>query len=67
MTENVLNTFFSTIISDLYICEYSLFDSISCDIDDPVLNHIVKYIDHASTKATKNISTQLFSLFKGKY
>ena len=40
---NILNTFFSTIISKLNISEYPVSDPISNDINDPVLKSILKY------------------------
>ena len=63
-TVNVLNTFFSTIISNLNISEYPLSDSISNNINnDPVLKTILKYKDHSSIKSIEKIS-KLNSLFK---
>ena len=62
-TDNVLNTFFSTIISNLNIPEYTVSDSISNDINDPVLKSILKYKDHPSIKAIEKIS-KLNNLFK---
>ena len=62
-TINVLNTFFSTIISDLNIPEYPVSDPISNDINDPVLKSILKYKDHPSIKAIEKIS-KLHNLFK---
>ena len=62
-TDNVLNTFFSTIISNLNIPEYPVSDSISNDINDPVLKSILKYKDHPSIKAIEKIS-KLSNLFK---
>ena len=62
-TANVLNTFFSTIISNLNIPEYLVSDPISNDVNDPVLKSILKYKDHPSIKAIEKIS-KLNSLFK---
>ena len=62
-TANVLNTFFSAIISNLNIPEYPVPDPISNDINDPVLKSILKYKDHPSIKATEKIS-KLNNLFK---
>ena len=62
-TANVLNTSFSTIISNLNIPEYSVPDPISNDINDPVLKSILKYKDHPSIKAIGMIY-KLNSLFK---
>ena len=45
---NILNTFFSTIISKLNISEYPVSDPISNDINDPVLKSILKYKYHHS-------------------
>ena len=50
-TANVLNTFFSTIISNLNIPEYLVPDPVSNDINDPVLKSILIYKDHPSIKA----------------
>ena len=50
-TVNVLNTFFSSIISNLNIPEYPVSDLISNDINDLVLKSILKYKDHPSIKA----------------
>ena len=58
-----MNAFFSTIISNLNIPEYSDPDPISNDINDPVLKSILKYKDHPSIKAIEKI-TKLNSLFK---
>ena len=60
---NVLSTFFSTIITNLNIPEYPVYDSISNDINDPVLTLILRYKDHASIEAIEEIS-KLNSLFK---
>ena len=62
-TANVLNTFFSTVISSLNIPEYPVSDSISNDINDLVLKSILKYKDHPSIKAIEKIS-KLNNLFK---
>ena len=62
-TADVLNTLFSTIISNLNIPEYPVSDSISNDINDPVLKSILKYKDHPSIKAIEKIS-KLNNLFK---
>ena len=55
-TANVLNTVFSTIISNLNIPEYPVSDPISNDINDPVLKSILKYKDHPSIKGIEKIS-----------
>ena len=47
----VLNTFFSTIISNFNIPEYPVCDPISNDITDPVLKSVLKYKDHPSIEA----------------
>ena len=62
-TVNVLNTFFSTIINNLNIPEYPMFDAISNNVNDPILKSILKYKDHPSIKAIEKIS-KLNSLFK---
>ena len=69
---NLLNTFFSTIISNLNIPEYLVIDLIFNDINDRVLKSVLNYKDHPSIKATEKIF-KLKSLFKfsnvekGKY
>ena len=55
-TSNVLNIFFSTIISNLNISEHAVSDCISNDINDRVLRSIVKYKDYPSIKAIEKIS-----------
>ena len=71
-TANLLNTFFSTIISNLNIPEYLVIDPIFNDINDRVLKSVLNYQDHPSIKATEKIF-KLKSLFKfsnvekGKY
>ena len=45
---NVLNTFFSTIISNLNIPQYPVSDPVSNDMNDPVLKSILQYKDHKS-------------------
>ena len=50
-TANILNTFFSTIISNLNIAEYQVSDPISNYVSDPVLKSILKYKDHPRIKA----------------
>ena len=62
-TANVLNTFFSTIISNLNIPEYQVPDPISNDVSDPALKSILKYKDHPSIKAIEKIAKPN-SLFK---
>ena len=62
-TANLLNTFFSTIISNLNIPEYLVIDPIFNDINDPVLKSVLNYKDHPSIKATEKIF-KLKSLFK---
>ena len=60
---NVLNTFFSSINSNLNIPEYLVYHPISNDINAPVLKFIPKYKDHLSIKAIGKIS-KLSSVFK---
>ena len=62
-TANVLNTFFSTIISNLNIPEYPVPDPVSSDINDPVLKSILKHKDHPSIKAIEKMSKRN-SIFK---
>ena len=62
-TANVLNTFFSTIISNLNIPEYQVPDPISNDVSDPALKSILKYKNHPSIKAIEKIAKPN-SLFK---
>ena len=47
-TAQILNTFFSNIVSNLKIAEYANCDSISDNINDPVIKSIVKYRNHPS-------------------
>ena len=47
-TAQILNTFFSNIVSNLKIAEYANCDSISDNINDPVIKSIVKYRNHTS-------------------
>ena len=58
-----MNTFFSTIISNLNIPEHSESDPISNDVNDTAVKSILKYKDHPSIKAIEKIS-KLNSLFK---
>ena len=58
-----MNTFFSTIISNLNIPEYPATDPISNDINDPVQKSILKYKDQPSIKSVEK-NAQLNSLFK---
>ena len=50
-TANVLNTFFSVIISNLNIPEYPVPHPISNDINYRVLKSFLKYKDHPSIKS----------------
>ena len=45
-TSQILNTFFSNIVSNLKIAEYVNCDPISDNINDPVVKSIVKYRNH---------------------
>ena len=47
-TAQILNTFFSNIVSNLKIAEYANCDPISDNINDPVIKSIAKYRNHAS-------------------
>ena len=47
-TAQILNTVFSNIVSNLKIAEYANCDSISDNINDPVIKSIVKYRNHPS-------------------
>ena len=60
---NVLNTFFSTIISNINIPEYQVPDPISNDVSDPVLKSLLKYKDLPSITAIEKIANPN-SLFK---
>ena len=44
----ILNTFFSNIVSNLKIAEYANCDPISDNINDPVIKSTVKYRNHPS-------------------
>ena len=50
-TAEVLNTFFSNIVSNLKIEGYSNCDPLANNIRDPVLKCIVKYRNHPSILA----------------
>ena len=60
---NVLNTFFSTIISNINIPEFQVPDPISNDVSDPVLKSLLKYKDLPSITAIEKIANPN-SLFK---
>ena len=47
-TAQILNTFFSNIVSNLKIAEYVNCDPISDNINDPVIKFFVKYCNHPS-------------------
>ena len=47
-TVRVLNTFFSNVVSSPKTPEYTNYDSISNDINDPIIKSIVKYRNHPS-------------------
>ena len=47
-TAQTLNTFFSNIVSNLKIAEYTNCDPVSNSINDPVIKSIVKYRNHPS-------------------
>ena len=47
-TAQILNTFFSIIVSNLKISEYVNRDPISDNINDPVIKSSVKYRNHRS-------------------
>ena len=51
-TARVLNTFFSNVVSDLKIPEYSNCDALAENIQEPVLKAIVKYRNHPSILTT---------------
>ena len=52
----VLNTFFSNIVSNLSIPEYPVNDPFIDNINDPILKAIFKYKSHPSIKAIKKVS-----------
>ena len=47
----VLNTFFSNIVSNLNIVEYTNYEPLANNISDPVLKCVVKYRNHPSILA----------------
>ena len=51
----VMNTFFSNIVSNLNIPEYQMNDPVLDNINDPVLKAIAKYKNHPSIKAIEKI------------
>ena len=50
-TAKVLNTFFSNIVSNLNIAEYSDCEPFASNISDPILKCVVKYRNHPSILA----------------
>ena len=52
----VLNTFFSIIVSNLNIPEYPVNDPFIDNINDPILKTIFKYKNHPSIKAIEKVS-----------
>ena len=52
---NVLNAFSSTIISNLNMPYYPVSESISNEINDPLLKSTPKYKDHSTIKATEKV------------
>ena len=54
-TANILNIFFSTIISNLNIPEYPVSDPIFNYINDSILKSILKYKDHPDIKAIEKL------------
>ena len=50
-TAEVFNNFFSNIVKNLKIPQYSNFDHIAQNIEDPTLKTIVKYKNHPSIYA----------------
>ena len=50
-TAKVLNTFFSNIVSNLNIAEYSNCEPLANNISDPILKCVVKYRNHPSILA----------------
>ena len=52
---NVLNTFFSNIVSNLNLPEYPISNPYYNKIRDPVLKAILKYKDHPSIKAIERV------------
>ena len=54
-TAKVLNTFFSNIVSNLNIAEYSDHEPLASNISDPILKCVVKYRNHPSILAIGEI------------
>ena len=52
-TAELLNSFISNIIKNLKICQYSNFDPIAQNIEDPTLKAIVKYKNRPSILTIK--------------
>ena len=52
----VLNTFFSNIVSNLNIPEYPVNDPFIDNIDDPILKAVFKYKNHPSIKVIEKVS-----------
>ena len=47
-TANVFNTFFSNVVTNIKISEYTDYDAIANSISDPILKVIVRYKNHPS-------------------
>ena len=63
-TAQILNTFFSNIVSNLKIPEYVENNPISGNIKDPILKLIVKYRNHPSILAIREVCTGRNSNFQ---
>ena len=62
-TANLINTFFSNIVTNLHVPNHHDYEGISRNISHPTLKAIVKYKNHPSIKAIKRVSNSndLFS------
>ena len=47
-TANVLNTFFSNVVTNLKIIKYTDYDPVANNVSDPILKVIVRYRIHPS-------------------
>ena len=55
---NILNTFFSNIVSNLGIAEYSNCEPLANNISDPILKCAVKYRNHPSILAIGDVCSK---------
>ena len=63
-TANVFNTFFSNVVTNIKISEYTDYDAVANSISDPILKVIVRYKNHPSiSPKEKYAKSHINSLF----